>query len=259
MASQIRIEHLGKCAILTHDNPPSNLWTIDGLKELKESLDQLANRTDVRAIVLTGAGDQYFSAGADLHAFHHAEPRSAALFVGAFAAAFATLRAFPGVTVAALNGYTLGGGLECALACDFLVAERGAKLGFPETRVGLIPCAGGTKLLSDKVGLSWAKRMILGGSILSADEARAIGLVEEVVDSGFAKIVAISLANKVGDQAPGAVAHARRLIDESPHNTLLKQMEQERDAVLQLAGREEMEEGIAAFFEKRTPRWQDDG
>ena len=258
MAKQISIEHLGKCAILTHSNPPTNLWTVEGLKELKESLDSLANHPDVRAVVLTGAGDQYFSAGADLHAFHHADPKSAAFVVGAFAAAFSTLRAFPGVTVAAINGYALGGGLECALACDFLVAERGAKLGFPETKVGLIPCAGGTKLLSDKVGLSWAKRMILGGSVLSADEAKNIGLVEEVVDSGFAKIVAISLANKVGDQAPNAVASARRLIEESPYNTLLKQMEREREAVLQLAGRDEMEEGIGAFFEKRAPRWQDE-
>lgn len=259
MAKHLSIEHLGKCAILTHDYPPANLWTVDGLKELKECLDSLAAHPEVRALVLTGAGEQYFSAGADLRAFHHADPKSAAFVVGAFASAFSSLRAFPGVTVAAINGYALGGGLECALACDFLVAERGSKLGLPETKVGLIPCAGGTKLLTDKVGAAWAKRIILGGEVLSADEAKRIGLVEEVVDPGLAKIVAISLANKVGDQAPNAVIAARRLIEASPHNTIGKHLEQERDAVLQLTGREELEEGISAFFEKRDPGWQEDG
>ena len=132
----------------------------------------------------------------------------------AFAGALHALRQYRGVTVAAINGYALGGGLELALACDYMVAERGAA-GAPETKVGIIPAAGGTKTLADKVGVSWAKRIILGGEVVAAEKALSIGLIEEIVDQGFAKIVAISLANKVANQAPGAVAAARRLIEDS--------------------------------------------
>ncbi|RXZ42186.1 enoyl-CoA hydratase [Crenobacter cavernae] len=259
MAKQLIVEKLGKCAILTHVHPPANVWTVDGLLELKDALSGLSGDAEVYAVVLTGEGEQFFSAGADLSVFKHGDRREAAAIIDAFASAFGKLRTFPGVTVAAINGYALGGGLECALACDFMVAERGARLGLPETRVGLVPCAGGTKTLTDKVGLAWAKRMILGGELVDAEEARRIGLVEEVVDVGLAKITAISLANKVGQQAPGAVAVARSLIAKSPQLTLDAQLSLEREGLLGLVGEAEQIEGVSAFLEKRAPSWQDEG
>jgi enoyl-CoA hydratase/carnithine racemase len=142
--------------------------------------------------------------------------------------------------------------------CDYIVAERGAKLGLPEARVGLLPAAGGSKTLADKVGLSWAKRMLLGGEILTAEKAYDIGLVEEIVDPGFAKIMAVSLAGKVANQAPQAVARARQLIESSPCATLEAHLQQERAALLSLIGEAEQLEGVSAFLGKRTPSWADE-
>jgi enoyl-CoA hydratase/carnithine racemase len=105
--------------------------------------------------------------------------------------------------VAAINGYALGGGLECALMCDYMVVERGARLA-PEARVGLLPAGGGSKTLADKVGVSWAKRILLGGEILSARKGLRNRPGGKIVDPGFAKIMAVSLAGKVANQAPQA-------------------------------------------------------
>ena len=138
-----------------------------------------------------------------------------------------------------------------------MVVERGARLGWPEARVGLLPAGGGSKTLADKVGVSWAKRILLGGEILNAEKAYEIGLVEEIVDPGFAKIMAVSLAGKVANQAPQAVASARQLIEASTGATLEEHLQREREALLSLIGEEEQLEGVSAFLGKRVPSWAD--
>jgi len=260
MTQKIIVERLGQSAIVTINNPPANVWTIESLQELARAMDALAADTAIRAVVLTGAGERYFSAGADLALFGDGAAAQAGKVADAFALAFDAVRHYPGVTVAAVNGFALGGGLECALACDYIVAERGASLGLPEARVGLIPCAGGTKALTDRVGVPWAKRLILGGEFVTADKAMAIGLVEEVVESGLAKIVALSLAARVREQSPQAIHAARRLIEASPAQTLAAQLAAEKAAFLALIGSAEQLEGVRAFNEKREPGWaeQDD-
>lgn len=254
----IVVERLGQSAILTINNPPANVWTLEALRSLKDTLTALEADPTVRAVVITGAGDRFFSAGADLHQFSRGDKQVAAEVADAFGAAFGAIRAFRGVTVAAVNGFAMGGGLECALACDYIVAERGAAMGLPETKVGLIPFAGGTKALADRVGLAWAKRMTLGGEVVGAEKAYEIGLVEEVVEPGLAKIVAIGLAGKVAAQAPQAVAAARALINASGDRTLAEQLAAEKAAALALMGGEEQLEGIAAFVSKRPPAWRAD-
>nr|WP_199064751.1 enoyl-CoA hydratase [Chromobacterium sp. ASV5] len=259
MARYLTLERLGQAAIITLSSPPANVLTTDGLLELASTIQTLGADASVRAVVLTGAGDSYFSAGADLKQFAAGDKAAAEKLLDAFAAALKAIRDYPGVTVAAINGYALGGGLECALVCDYMVAERGAKLGLPEAKVGLIPAAGGTKTLADKVGVSWAKRIILGGEVISAAKAYEIGLIEEIVDQGFSKIVAVGLANKVAGQGPAAVAQARHLIENSPNLTLEQHLAYERSATLSLVGGEEQKEGVAAFLGKRSPSWvQDD-
>lgn len=261
MTKKIVVERLGQSAIVTINNPPANVWTIASLQGLAKAMDALAEDPSVRAVVLTGAGERFFSAGADLSLFESGEPEHAGKVADAFAQAFDSIRNFHGVTVAAINGFALGGGLECALACDYIVAERGVRLGLPEARVGLIPCAGGTKALTDRVGVPWAKRIILGGEHITADQALAIGLVEEVVETGLAKIVALSLAGKVREQSPQAIRVARKLIENSRSNTLAEQLAQEKAAFLTLIGTEEQLEGVRSFTEKRIPGWcgqQDD-
>lgn len=258
MGSHIILEHLGRAAILTLNQPPANLLTIEALEQLTAQLSALQQDPAVRAVVLTGAGERFFSAGASLASFEHGDPVQAEQTLDAMLTAFAAIRNFDGVTVAAVNGYALGAGLECALCCDYLVAERGACLGMTQARVGLIPAVGGAKLLADKVGLSWAKRMVLGGEVLDAEAACRIGLVEEVVDPGFAKIVAVSLANKVAQQGPQAVRAARQLIDRSGGVSLDAHLQQSRTAFMQLIGGEEQLVGVAAFLEKHAPPWSDD-
>lgn len=258
MSKYIVVERLGQSAIVTINNPPANTWTLESLKALTLAMEALDADSQVRSVVLTGAGERFFSAGADLALFADADRDVAARVIDAFAAAFNSVRQFRGVTVAAVNGFALGGGLECALACDYIVIERGAKLGLPEAVVGLIPGAGGTKALTERVGVPWAKRIILGGELVDADTALKIGLAEEVVDAGLAKIVAISLAGKVANQSRSAVLAARRLIEVSAQNTLERQLLLEKAAFLELIGGDEQREGVAAFLEKRPPSWQDD-
>jgi len=258
MSKYIVVERLGQSAIVTINNPPANAWTLESLKALTLAMEALDADPGVRSVVLTGAGERFFSAGADLGLFADADRDSAARLIDAFAAAFNSVRQFRGVTVAAVNGFALGGGLECALACDCIVIERGAKLGLPEASVGLIPGAGGSKALTERVGVPWAKRIILGGELVNADTALRIGLAEEVVDAGLAKIVAVSLAGKVANQSRSAVLAARRLIEVSAHNTLERQLLLEKAALLELVGSDEQREGVAAFLEKRPPSWQDD-
>ncbi|MDF0604871.1 enoyl-CoA hydratase [Neisseriaceae bacterium TC5R-5] len=255
MVRYLTLERLGQSAIITLNNPPANLLTTDSLNELAATVQTLDSDPNIRAVVITGNGETFFSAGADLKQFASNDGTAADKVLDAFTNALQSIRQYRGVTVAAINGYAMGGGLECALACDYMVAERGAKLGLPEAKVGIIPAAGGTKTLADKVGVAWAKRIILGGEVLSAQKAFDIGLIEELVDQGFAKIVALSLANKVAMQAPSAVAAARKLIEESPNRTLAQHLSAEREAVRQLIGGEEQKEGVSAFLNKRLPSW----
>lgn len=251
----IVVEKLGQSAIVTIDNAPANTLGLDVLAELESTVKSLSNDENIRALVVTGAGDRFFCSGADLNMFTSGDKEKAAQVIDAFDRSFAAIRNFDGVTVAAINGYALGGGLELALCCDYMVAEQGALMGLPEARVGLIPCAGGTKMLADKVGKAWAKRIVLGGETVDARKGFEIGLLEEIVDPGFAKIVAVSLAEKIGGQGTAAVAAARQLIDNSNDVTLMAQLEAERSAFLQLTGSAEQLEGVQAFIEKRKPIW----
>ena len=173
-------------AVLTINNPPANTWTRDSLIELKQLVLELNVRPDVYALVLTGQGEKFFSAGADLNLFASGDKSIAIDMAQVFGEAFETLSAFRGVSIAAINGYAMGGGLEAALACDIRIAEQQARLALPEAKVGLLPCAGGTQNLTALVGEGWAKRIILSGEQLDANQALTIGLVEEVVEQGQA-------------------------------------------------------------------------
>ncbi|MBV8048852.1 MAG: enoyl-CoA hydratase/isomerase family protein [Paludibacterium sp.] len=258
MTPLLTLEYLGHTAIVTMNHPPANLMTVDSLQALSAQLTALQADASIRALVLTGAGDTFFSAGLSLTLLATGDPVQAEALLDALIDVCQGLRAFHGVTVAAVNGFALGAGLECALSCHFIVAERGAMLGMPQARVGLISGAGGIKRLTDKVGQAWARRLVLAGESVDAERACQIGLVEEVVDAGFAKIVAISLAEKVARQGPQAVALAQGLIDAAPQQSRDEHLQQARLAYLQAVGGEELRLGVKAFLDKRSPPWDDD-
>lgn len=251
------IEHYiaNHVAVLTINNPPANTWTRDSLIELKQLITVLNQQLTVYALVITGQGDKFFSAGADLNLFSSGDKRVAADMARVFGEAFETLSAFRGVSVAAINGYAMGGGLEAALACDIRIAEQQAKLALPEAKVGLLPCAGGTQNLTALVGEGWAKRIILCGEQLTAAKALEIGLVEEVVAQGDALKAAIQLAEKVANQAPPAVAACKTLIQHARSGPIVHGLEKERERFTQLFDTDDQQEGVNAFLEKRPPRW----
>lgn len=246
-------EHIATVLI---DNPAANTWDRESLPALKQVVEQLNSDPDVFALVLTGAGEKFFSAGADLNQFASGNADVAREVSNAFGAAFESLADFEGVSIAAINGFAMGGGLEVALACDIRIAEKQALLALPEARVGLLPCAGGTQRLSQLVGEGWAKRIILCGERIGADHALNLGLVEEVTSSGESMSAAISLASKVANQSPSSVAACKRLIHSARDIAISDGLVAERDEFVALFSTEDQREGTNAFLEKRKPHWK---
>lgn len=246
----------GHVAIITMDNPPANTWTEQSLASLKERVEELNANTSIYALVITGAGDKFFSAGADLKLFASGDKSVAASMSRAFGDAFETLSGFRGVSIAAINGYAMGGGLEVALACDIRIAEHQAKLALPEAKVGLLPCAGGTQNLTALVGEGWAKRIILCGEQIDSPTAERIGLVEEVVEQGQSQSTALALANQVANQSPSSVAACKQLIQNTRSQTQAHGLVKERELFLQLFDTEDQQEGVQAFLQKRPPQWK---
>jgi enoyl-CoA hydratase/carnithine racemase len=249
--------HEGAVAQLTLKRPPANAFTPDGLLQLQQTVERLNRETRVRAIVITGEGPKFFSAGADLNAFADGNREMARVAAARFGAAFEALQNARPVVIAAINGFAMGGGLECALACDIRIAEQHAVMALPETAVGLLPCGCGTQTLPWLVGEGWAKRMILTGERVDAATALRIGLVEEVVEKGAAREAALSMAARVATLSPQAVGFSKTLIHQArngvPRSAALAL---ERERFVDLFDGADQREGVNAFLEKRTPRWQ---
>ncbi len=244
-------------ALVTIDNPGANTWDTESLPALQAVVEQLNAEPSIYALVLTGAGDKFFSAGADLKLFADGDSAVARTMGDAFGAAFEALADYRGVSIAAINGYAMGGGLEVALACDIRIAQAQASMALPEAKVGLLPCAGGTQRLTQLVGEGWAKRVILCGERLSAQKAHDIGLVEEVVEQhGAALDAAMALAAKVAEQSPVAVAACKRLVHAARDIAISGGLAAERDEFVALFGTEDQREGVNAFLEKRPPVWK---
>lgn len=243
-------------ATVTINNPAANTWDLDSLPALEVVVNKLNAMAEVRALIITGQGEKFFSAGADLNQFASGDPAAAGAMGDAFGTAFETLADYRGVSIAAINGYAMGGGLEVALACDIRIAESHAALALPEARVGLLPCAGGTQRLAQLVGEGWAKRMILCGERVSAEKALALGLVEEVVEQGASLPAAIDLAKRAADQSPTSIAACKRLIHSARDIAIGAGLVAERDEFVALFSTEDQREGVNAFLEKRTPEWK---
>ncbi|MFC3625279.1 enoyl-CoA hydratase [Vogesella amnigena] len=254
--TNLQVEKIGHTALVTIANPPANTWTYDSLQALKRLVADLNADRDIYALVITGQGEKFFSAGADLKLFADGDKGVAASMTILFGEAFEALSAFRGVSIAAINGYAMGGGLECALACDIRIAEEQAQMALPEAAVGLLPCAGGTQHLPWLVGEGWAKRMILCGERVDAATALRIGLVEEVVSRGAARDAALALAEKVGRQSPCSVTACKTLVQAARHAPPAANLIHERELFIKLFDTQDQREGVQAFLEKRTPTWK---
>jgi enoyl-CoA hydratase/carnithine racemase len=249
---------LGRVARLTVDNPPLNLVTRDLLEGLDAALAALeaAAPGDVRAVVVTGAGERSFSAGSDVKDFEDqrgAAGRQRHELESFVAARLATL---PMPTIAAIEGNALGGGLELALCCDIRVASERAKLGLPEVRLAVTPGAGGTQRLPRVVGQARARELILTGRVLDADEAERIGLVSRVVPAGEAVAAATAIGEEIAARGPIAVREAKRLIAMATDVDIAAGLAAELDASDRVFASEDMLEGARSFFEKREPEYR---
>jgi len=252
----LNVEINDHTAVVTFNNPPAHTWTKQSLTDLRDLVLTLNEDKNIYALVLTGSGDKFFSAGADLNVFAEGCKTVAKDMSDIFGQAFETLSNFRGVSISAINGYAMGGGLEVALACDIRLVEEHAVLALPEATVGLLPCAGGTQNLAILVGEGWTKRMILCGERVNSSTALRIGLAEEVTGKGESLSAAIALAAKVAKQSPVAVSACKSLIQKNREMPIALALPQERQAFIDLFDSEDQKEGVQAFLGKRKPVWQ---
>jgi enoyl-CoA hydratase len=254
---KVRVQRNGRYAVVTLDNPPMNVVSAPLTRELYAALRELERDSEVRALVLTGAGDKAFCAGSDITEIKDLLEPGAVLEKKLIFQnkVFELLRSFPKPTIAALNGYTYGGGLEIAACCDFIVAEDHVRLCLPEIKLGLFPSSGGTYRIARKIGEARAKRMILIGEPIDARTGLEWGLVNEVVLRGTALSAAEALAASLAKQPANAMRSAKRLINacfDSPEAALVGQSLTESDQIFCSA---DAKEGVSAFLEKRTPNF----
>lgn len=252
----LKVQADGHTAIVTLHNPPAHTWTVHSLAALRDLVAALDADRDVYALVITGDGEKFFSAGADLNQFASGDKAAAREAARRFGEAFEALSGFRGVSIAAINGYAMGGGLECALACDLRIIEEHAQVALPEASVGLLPCGGGTQNLPRLVGEGWAKRMILLGERIDADTAVRIGLAEQKTGKGEARALALEWASKAARQSPTSVAACKTLVQSSRRGAHTAALVAEREAFVDLFDTADQGEGVNAFLEKRTAQWK---
>lgn len=252
----VRVERDGQTAVVTIDNPPVNAIAWPVREEIREVLDGLAADESVGVAILTGAGEKIFVAGADVTEFPPLRYDSGLKRQERALVWWNAIVRFPKPLIAALNGHTLGGGLELALACDIRIAASNARLGLPETGLGILPAGGGTQRLARLVGAGRAKLMIFSGEAISADEAEHCGLVEKVVPPDQLLAECKAIAEKISTKGPVAVRLAKEAINEGFERSLSGGLEFEAECFARLMDTEDKNEGVAAFLEKRPPVWQ---
>lgn len=243
--------------VLTLDNLPANTFDSASLLQLLELIERVNTDCNTRAVVITGRGAKFFSAGAELKELESKDSGQARTLIRRFSAAFEALQEARPVVIAAINGYAMGAGLECALCCDIRIAEEHVQLALPEASVGLLPGGTGTQTLPWLVGEGWAKRMILTNERVDAATALRIGLVEEIVASGQALETAMKIAQRVALLSPEAVEYSKDLIHLArrgvPRNAAHVL---ERERFVDLCDSGNWREGVSAFLEKRKPVWK---
>ena len=251
---KVQVEQRDGLWIVRINNPERrNALSVAVVEGLVDVTARVAAEASVRSVVLCGAGDRAFCAGADLKERKVMSPAEVTRFVSLQAAMMDGIAASPKVWIAALQGATLGGGLELALCADLRVANRNVVLGLPEVRLGIIPGAGGTQRLPRLVGIAKAKELILTGMRVGADEALRLGVVNRVADDHEA--AALALASEVGQAAPVSLTQAKRAVDlgwDLPFEAGLRWERACYDVTLTTKDRDE---GLAAFAEKRAPRY----
>lgn len=251
----LAIAHEGGITTITVDRPKVlNALNEATLLELERAVTSLP--ADTRVVVLTGAGDKAFVAGADIAAMSDFGPQEAEAFSQLGHRVMNTIEELTVPVIAAVNGFALGGGCELMLACDFAVAAENARIGLPEVTLGVIPGFGGTVRLANRVGVARARQLMFTGLPVKADEAARMGLVNEAVPKIELMGHVHYIADKIAKNAPKAVAFAKRAtrVAEQSHPRVAGTFEQELFAMTFATA--DQKEGMTAFLEKRPAAWK---
>jgi enoyl-CoA hydratase len=252
----IRIERRSPLAIVTLDRPKVlNALNAQTLEELDQAFADLKEDSSVRVVLLTGAGDRAFAAGADISELAELSAEEGQRISQRGQAIFRRIETLRKPVIACIQGFALGGGCELAMACTLRMAADHARLGQPEVKLGLITGYGGSQRLARLVGRGTALKLLLTGAIVDAHEALRIGLVDEVVPAPSLMQRAEALALEISLNAPLAIAGTLRAVDEGLDLPLDQALAREAEIFGELCGTADKNEGVQAFLNKRVARW----
>jgi len=254
MGEKVKLEFDGEMAVITLNRPEKlNALDTETRKELLKVFSEVEERA--RVAIITGSG-RAFAAGADINELLQRDP-IAALEAGKLGTElFTRIEESDVVSMAAVNGYALGGGCELAMSCDIRIASKKAKFGQPEINIGIIPGAGGTQRLPRLVGLGMAKKLVLTGEVIDADQALRIGLIEEIVEEDKLMERAKEIARKILEKPPLAVKFAKKALNASQRMQVQNGLKYELSLFSILFSTEDAKEGMRAFIEKRKPEFR---
>lgn len=253
MAEQtVRLSVEGTTAVVTIDRPKAlNALNTATLEQLEEALANIAQQPEVRGLIVTGAGEKAFVAGADIAEMMNLNIEQSLAFAARGHRVFDALERLHCPTLAAVNGFALGGGCELALACDLIYAADNAKFGLPEVSLGVIPGFGGTQRLTRLVGRARAKELVFTGDIVDAAQAKAMGLALDVFPGAELLNHCRAVVSRIAKKGPLAVARAKRVIAQGADLPLAAGNQLEREAFADLFHSTDRKEGMTAFLEKR--------
>jgi enoyl-CoA hydratase len=241
---------------IEYNRPPINSFNWDKLREVPAALEALLKDSEVRVIVFASANEKYFSTGADLKVFDGIGTEGMAEWVSICHGLVNQMRQSPKPLLAAIHGVAAGGGLEVVLHCDIRFTASDARLGQPEINIAFIPPVGTTQALARLIGRPRAIRYLYEGTLLSAEEANSIGLVDIIHPSDRLHAEVQSYAESLAQKPAKALAAIRRTITEGGAMSFDKGLKIEYETAVKLAGTNDFSEGIRAFLEKRKPNWE---
>jgi enoyl-CoA hydratase len=254
----VKLQFEGPIATIILNRPDVlNALNSQLLEELKLALDELKQHRELKVCIMTGAGDKAFVAGADIKELSSLDPFGASAFSMKSDVIKQKMDELGIPFIAAVKGYALGGGCELAMACDMIIASDDAKFGQPEINLGIIPGFGGTQRLTRLVGKGIAMELVLTGDIITAQQAKEIGLVNRVVPKEKLMDEVKAIASKIASKSKTAITMAKRAIDYGIETDIKTALEIERDAFAMLFSTEDHTEGLHAFIEKRKPVFKD--
>jgi enoyl-CoA hydratase/carnithine racemase len=247
----------GQTAIVTIDHPPMNALdaaTKEAIAEVFRELDD--RRQEIRAVILHGAGEKAFAAGADIKAFLELNPDTAKKRLSRSHQIYGMVENFQWPVIGAIHGFCLGGGLELALCCDIRYAEETAKFGFPEVNLSVFPGNGGIARSLYHLPVGKLKELVFTGEMISATEALTLGFIEKVVPPGKSMEAALNLAERIIEKGPLGVAAGKKVINRARDLSIQQGLELESELWANLTATEDMKEGARAFIEKRKPQYK---